>query len=796
MGMGILYSFVCRKIGVLANRQFTIVDSLCGECRMVLELQSLPNFGPRELTFQNIPVFQYQRTLKDELKAKKVNKSQALRWLESMMAVRAFEEMILALRTGGYPPLKGYEYRGPTHLSIGQEATSVGACAALQLTDCITSTHRGHGDGIAKGYEATYERDDKSLRDWVGSSAKGLKGSKLRDLAIEEHIFRTGAELFGKEAGYCKGRGGGMHIADFTSGHLGANAIVGGGVPIATGAAYSARCSRSGQVVVCFAGDGAFNNGVVLESLNMATMAQFTNKLAKKRFGVPIMYLIVNNQYGMTGRQLGEVSGLDFMARRAAGYSDNGMEAEVVNGMDVLAVYDSVRRGVELCRKGKGPVLRELVTYRYYGHSLGDPRVEYRSKQEEAAWKKLDPIDAFAKQMVEAGVLKKNEVEKLRKNVEKRQARAAVRAAESADPDAKEVLRYVFTEKVEKDVPKPFAKVKTLKPIEKPKRKSGQITVRDAIKEALMEEMARDARVIVYGEDVADYGGAFKITKGLVEIFGRDRVFNSSISEAAIIGTGVGAAMTGMRPVVELMYSDFEFMAGDQLNNQAAKWSYMSGGHNCVPMVVRTSTGAGKGYGGQHSQGLESHSCHTPGLRVVVPSNAYDFKGLLKTSIRCNDPVVFVESQLLYNDKGEVPEEEYLIPFGEARTMRQGKDLTIVAWSYLVGEAMKAAEKLAETGVDVEIIDPRTLCPFDYDTVVDSVKRTGKLIVASQACRTGSFTGEVVAQVQERVFDYLDAPIGRVGALDGISPQAYVLEQTYLPGVDDIVAEANKLVNL
>lgn len=762
---------------------------------MVLELQSMPDFEPRKLTFKPIPCFQYKGTLKEEIASGRITKEQAVRWFEAMLAIRAFEEVILALRTGGYPPLKGYEYRGPTHLSIAQEATSVGACGPLKLTDLITSTHRGHGDAIAKGFEAIYQRDEAALREWIGPAAQNTKDlAALREIAVEEHIFRTVAELFGKEAGYCRGRGGSMHIADFSSGHLGANAIVGGSVPIATGAAYSARYRRSEQVIVCFAGDGAYSNGVVLESLNMATMAQFTNKLASRKFGQPIVYLIVNNQYGMTGRQLGEVSGVDYLARRAAGYSHNGLQAEVVNGMDVLAVYEAVSRAVEECRQGRGPVLRELITYRYYGHSLGDPRVEYRSKEEEAAWRAVDPIDTFPKQLIDAGVMTAAQVEQLRKKVEERQARAAVRAAESPDPDVKDVLRFVFTEIREDSVPKEFANPKTLKAVEKPKRKDGQLTLRDAIKEALMEEMARDARVIVYGEDVADYGGAFKVTKGLLETFGRDRVFNASISEAAIIGTAVGAAMTGLRPVVELMYSDFEFMAGDQIHNQAAKWSFMSGGLLSVPLVIRTSTGAGKGYGGQHSQALESHMCHTPGLRVVIPSNAYDAKGLLKTAIRSLDPVVFVESQLLYNEKCEVPEEEYLIPFGQAKIVRPGKHLTIIAWSYLVGESLKAAEVLAGDGIEAEVIDARTLCPFDYDTVIESVKKTGRALVASQACRTGSFTGEVASEIQERAFDYLDAPVARVGALDGISPQAYILEQAYLPSAQNVVAEARKLL--
>ena len=307
--------------------------------------------------------------------------------------------------------------------------------------------------------------------------------------------------------------------------------------------------------------------------------------------------------------------------------------------------------------------------------------------------------------------------------------------------------------------------------------------------------MLRDNRVIFYGEDVADYGGAFKVTKGLLEVFGRDRVFNISISEAAIVGSGVGCAMTGLRPVVELMYSDFELQAGDQLWNQAAKWSYMSGGQTAVPMVIRSSVGAGKGYGGQHSQSLESHSTHTPGLKVVYPSTPYDVKGLLKTAIRDDNPVLFCESQALYNEMGEVPAEDYTIPFGVAAVRREGGDVTIVAWGKVAQDALEAAEILErEHAISAEVIDPRTLVPFDYDTVVRSVQKTGRAIVASQACRTGSYTGEIASQIQERAFDYLDAPVLRIGSLDGVSPQSEVLEKAYLPDASTIVAAARELV--
>ena len=761
---------------------------------MVREISVLPDFEPRMLESPRIPAFQYDRALKDELDSGILTPQDALDMLEWMMSVRAFEEMIVALRMQAFEPLRrlNFQYRGPTHLSIGQEATSVGACAAIRLDDYITSTHRGHGDGITKGYVAIRDRSEDDLRAWIGTQqAQSLKGEALRDAAKLEHIYRTAAELFGKADGYCRGRGGGMHIADFTSGHLGANAIVGGSVPIATGAGYSVRYLRNSKVVLCFAGDGAYANGVVLESLNMATMAQFTNELADEPFGVPVIFAIINNQYGMTGQQRGEVTGVDVLARRALGFDPQAMHAEVVNGMDVLAVRDSIGRAAALCRAGKGPVLCELMCYRYQGHSLTDPRNEYRSKEEEAAWKAVDPLETFKRQILEAGVADEQHIQELQQAVQKRHETAALRAAQAKDPEPHEVTQYVFTGSFCDHVPEHARHVKTLQDPPFPQRKDGKITFKEALKEALIEEMLRDNRVILYGEDVADYGGAFKVTKGLLEAFGRSRVFNTSISEAAIIGTAVGAAMTGLRPVVELMYSDFEFMAGDQLFNQAAKWPYMSGGRNKVPLVVRTSTGAGKGYGGQHSQALESHACHTPGLLVVYPSTPYDAKGLLKTAIRDDNPVVFVESQELYNVKGEVPKQDYLLPFGKAAVRREGSDVTIVAWGFVADLMLKAAEVLArEHGIEAELVDPRTLIPLDLETILSSVRKTGHCVVASQACRTGSYTGEVASQIQEMAFDYLDAPVQRVGSADAISPQSEVLERAFLPSVDSLVQAA------
>jgi 2-oxoisovalerate dehydrogenase E1 component len=755
-----------------------------------------PDFAPFEASCGTIRGFTWAGDLASEMEAGGIAASEALELLDDMLAIREVEEMIVRLRSGGYEPLPGYDYRGPTHVSIGQEASPVGACSVLRIDDHVTSSHRGHGDAIAKGFSAIRRMTDDELRARVPGATAGDRAALL-EAALEEHVFRVIAELFGKEEGYGAGRGGGMHIGDFSTGNLGANAIVGGSVPIATGAAMAHRYERTDRVVCCFAGDGAYANGVVLESLNWAAQAQWTNHLAGDHpYGLPIIFFIQNNHYGMTHRSDDEVMGVAHLARRAAGFADDVMHAETVNGMDVLAVRDAVRRAVALCRSGEGPVLIEASTYRYYGHSLSDPRNEYRTRDEEAAWRAVDAIERLKGQLVAAGVADDAAVAAIETRARDRNARAAVRAAGATDPDPADALRFLYTDGGSDVVPADRADAPLLAPLPESKRAGdGAITYRDALREALAEEMLRDRRVIFYGEDVADYGGAFKLTKGLLESFGRDRVFNTPISEAAICGTAVGAAIVGLRPVVELMYMDFALMASDQIANQAAKWHYMSGGQVEVPLVIRASVGAGKGYGGQHSQSLESLFTHLPGIWVVYPSNPADAKGLLKSAIRTNNPVLFVESQGLYPSKGLVPDGEHLVPIGVASIAREGSDVTLVAWGPAVPDALVAADRLAaEDGLSAEVVDLRSLVPVDMETVLASVRRTGRCVVAAQAVLGGSFVNEVAARIGYEAFDFLDAPVARIGALNGISPQAQSLERAFLPGADDIVVAARMLV--
>jgi 2-oxoisovalerate dehydrogenase E1 component len=764
------------------------------ETRTLYLSDKRPEFEPFTITPPEVRGFQYRGDLAYELRGHTIDAAGAIDLLDDMLAIRELEEMIVRLRSGGYEPLQGFAYRGPTHVSIGQEGTAVGASSVLGVSDRITSSHRGHGDAIAKGFSALRQMDDKGLRARVPWSKARDHDGLLAD-ALEEHVYRTIAELFGKEEGYCAGRGGGMHIGDFSTGHLGANAIVGGSVPIATGAAMAQRYLGTADVVVCFAGDGAYANGVVLESLNWASQVQWRNFLAgDKAYGLPIVYVIQNNHYGMTHRTDDEVMGVTHLAQRGAGFASDGMHAEVVNGMDVLAVRDAVKRATELCRAGEGPVLIEASTYRYYGHSLSDPRNEYRTKDEEEAWRAVDPIETLGRQLIKAGILDADALGVVREAAAERNARAAKRAAAGTDPAAADVLKFLYSGTSTESVPRAYAHPTLYDAAPEPKVTAAGMLQRDALREAMVEEMERDSRVIFYGEDVAEYGGAFKASKGLLERFGRERVFNTPISEAAIIGTGVGAAMAGLRPVVELMYMDFALMASDQIANQAGKWHFMSGGQTTVPMVIRASVGAGKGYGGQHSQSLESLFTHLPGLIVAYPSSAADAKGMLKSAIRADDPVLFCESQGLYAARGPVPDGEHLVPLGRSAQVREGGDATIVAWGPAVPDALKAAERLAGEGVACDVIDLRTLVPLDMEPVLASVHKTGRCVVAAQAILSGSYVNEIVARVVAEAFDDLDAPVARIGAANGISPQAEGLEAAFLPHADDIAAAVRGLI--
>ncbi|MFH1706895.1 MAG: dehydrogenase E1 component subunit alpha/beta [Planctomycetota bacterium] len=703
---------------------------------------------PGRITFDPIDVFRVEPDLRDLIKTGDLTPARACDMLREMMKIRQFEEKIVQLKMGLDPKRPGYNFVGASHLYAGEEAVAVGAVSALAPDDYITSTHRGHGHCIAKGGD----------------------------------LKRMMAELIGKRTGYCKGKGGSMHIADMSANNLGANGVVAGSYGIATGAGIVCRRLHPGRIVVSFAGDGATNNGIAHEAVNMASALK-----------VPVIFLIENNGVGMTG-PVHEVTNIrDYLVRRAAAYN---MKGEVVDGMNVLAVHEAVKRYAALIRKDPQPVMIEAVTFRIYGHSLSDNRRSYRTREEEDHWHANDAILQYADRLVAAGLMTAVEVTAMEAGVKQLVEEAMDFADASPYPDPAEVTDDVYALSTSEGIGETWKSDVKFVPCERDKE--NKLFFWQAVNEGIREEMVRDRRVVMFGEDIAAYGGAFGVSRGLVELFGRERIWNTPISEAAIAGSGAGAALTGLRPIVELMYIDFTTIAMDQIVNQAAKIRYMFGGMATVPMVIRVPIGGGKGYAGQHSQSLESWFTHVPGLKVVAPASPRDAKGLLKTAIRDDNPVMFIEHQLLYGEKSikeTVPLEEYTIPFGVADIKRPGKDVTIVTYSYMVVIALQAAAKLAaEHGVEAEVVDLRTLNPLDINTVVASVRKTGKAIVLAQSCRTGSFAAEIASQIQELAFDHLDAPVRRIGAKDSPPPMSPTLEEAFLPQAADVVRVALDLV--
>jgi 2-oxoisovalerate dehydrogenase E1 component len=644
--------------------------------------------------------------------------------------------------------------KGASHLYAGQEATAVGAVGALRDDDLVTSTHRGHGHAHAHG-----------------------DGAAKTPEAKQEHYNKMMAEVLGRSGGYCKGKGGSMHIADVDHGNLGATGIVGGNIPVAVGAALAQKLQNTDRVVLCFFGDGASNTGNFHEALNMASL-----------WDLPVIFVVENNMYAMSV-PWAKASKLPDIADRACAY---GIPGEAVDGMDVLAVRGAVAKAVERARRGEGPTLIEAKTYRWYGHSHSDPRA-YRTRDEEAAWKERDPITVLKNNMQTVSLLDEAEFEDLDKAVKEKLDVAMAFSEASPEPDPDELCTDVYA-------PSKFTQADIDAERELRQRVRNGSDIREipyaqALQEAMREEMERDERVFIFGEDVGLYGGAYGATRGLWEEFGEWRVIDTPISEATVGGAAVGAAMAGMRPVAEIMYVDFTPLAMDQIANQGAKNRYMFGGKTSVPMVIRTEGGAGRAIAAHHSQSLEALWTHFPGIYVVMPATPYDAKGLLKAAIRDDNPIMFIEHKMLYKEKGPVPEEEYLIPLGVADVKREGADVTLVTYSRMVLRALEAAEILAEEGIDVEVVDLRTLKPLDMDTVINSVVKTGRFVGLTEGYENTSFINEVMAQVNDLAFDWLDAPMVRVAAANVPVPRAEILEDMAIPNVGRIVEACRKVVS-
>ncbi len=676
-----------------------------------------------------------------------LTKEQLVGYLRQVMEIRALENNIANL-------LSKAVLKGASHLYAGEEAVAVGAVAALRDNDLITSTHRGHGHAHAHG----------------DSHAK-------TPAAKQEHYDKMMAEVLGKSGGYCKGKGGSMHIADVEHGNLGATGIVGGNIPVAVGAGLAQKLMKTDQVVVCFFGDGASNTGNFHESLNMASL-----------WNLPVIFVCENNLYAMSV-PWNKATKLPDVASRACAY---GIPGEVVDGMDVLAVRGAVAKAAERARRGEGPTLIEAKTYRWFGHSHSDPRA-YRTRQEEAEWKERDPITVMKDNLQVVKMLTDGEFETLETATDAKMNKAMEFSNASPEPKAEDVETDVFAPA--KFTPADYETDRRIRTAIAKGEVKREITYAQALVEAAREEMLRDPKVFIMGEDVGLYGGAYGATRDLYKEFGEWRVIDTPISEATIGGAAVGAAMAGMRPIAEIMYVDFTPLAMDQVANQGAKNRYMFGGKTSVPMVIRTEGGAGRAIAAHHSQSLESLWTHFPGIYVVMPSTPYDAKGLLKAAIRDDNPVMFIEHKMLYKEKGYVPEEEYIIPFGVADIKRPGKDVTLVTYSRMVYRALEAAEALAKDGLDVEVIDLRTLKPLDIDTIVTSVKKTGRLVCVSEAYENTGFINEVMMQVNEQAFDYLDAPMVRVASANVPVPRAEILEDNAIPNVGRIMAACRKVVS-
>jgi 2-oxoisovalerate dehydrogenase E1 component len=717
--------------------------------------------------------------------------SQVKDWLRTIYEIRFFEEKVFDL-------LGQNIIKGASHLYAGQEAVAAGAIAAIEIGDVIGSTHRGHGHCGAMGNKYSKNEADR-----------------------QTHWNRMMAELMGKETGYCKGRGGSMHIADVKNGNLGSTGIVGGNQPTAVGAAIAEKYKNTGKVVMSFFGDGATNTGTFHESMNMAST-----------LNVPLVAVIENNLYGMSVPYSGSpvagtarASNIEDIAVRAAAYD---VPAMIVDGQDVVAVYLAMLEAIDYARKNSKLIIVETKTYRWYGHSRSDPRA-YRTKDEEKAWRERDPITVLSNKLLSENLATQEELDDIRKQASETIETATQFGLNSPWPNVADLGKDVYVTETyqaelvenEKQLAKKvtdatmafniaFAASTAKTKKEKTESAKGKVetdfgmrilTMAEALVEAQAEEMRRDKNVIVMGEDVGLYGGAYQATRGLLEEFGTKRVTDTAISEAAIVGAAVGAAIRGLRPIAEIMYVDFITISLDQLMHNGAFNRYMFGGHAKVPMVLRTEGGLGRCIAAHHSKSLESWLVNIPGLYVVMPSTPYDAKGLLKAAIRSDNPVVFIEHKATYGQIGAVPNEEYIIPLGFADIKRTGKDVTIVSYSRMAMTALEAAEKLAREGIDAEVIDLRTLKPIDIDAIAHSVRKTGKIITVSEGFAYCGMGREIIGRLFEyrfldgrSGFDCLDAKPINLAAADVPPPMSEPLELASIPDADRIAEAATKLI--
>jgi 2-oxoisovalerate dehydrogenase E1 component len=774
-----------------------------------------------KITFGTIPVNQYNRNITDE--KKNFSNDDFVRIYRDMVIIREFENMINDIKIKNEYRGIAYNHPGPAHLSMGQEASAVGMAYALTVDDLIFGSHRSHGEILAKGLSAIHQLSEDALMEVMKNYFDGKvlavverdhKGT-IRELAIRFLLYGTLAEIFARENGFNKGLGGSMHAFFTPFGVYPNNAIVGGSGDISVGAALFKKVNGKSGIVVCNIGDASMACGPVWEGISFATMDQYTQLWEDAyRGGLPIIFNCMNNQYGMGGQTCGETMGYGLVARIGAGVNAEMMHAERVDGYNPLAVIDAFKRKKAILLAKKGPVLLDTLTYRFSGHSPSDAS-SYRSKEEVEAWQNVDSIITYARTLKDAGISVSSSLDSIKQNIIEEitgilklaiDDNLSPRLNLSMNPDAIAELMFSNGSVDSLDDRKPESlipleenpRVKSLKTKQrfyldkegKPVSKAKLFQLRDGIFEAVIDRFYKDPTLVAYGEENRDWGGAFAVYRGLTEAMPYHRLFNSPIAEGAIVGTAIGYGMAGGRVIAEIMYCDFIGRCGDELFNQLPKWQAMSGNLIKMPVVIRVSVGSK--YGAQHSQDWSSLIAHVPGIKVVFPTTPYDAKGLMNSALQGTDPVVYFESQRIY-DVGEqfheegVPEGYYEIPIGEPDIKRKGSDITILTIGSTLYMALKAADKLQnEFGISAEIIDARSLVPFNYDLVIESVKKTGRIVLASDACARGSYLRDVASNIAEMGFDYLDAPPVVVGSRNWITP-AYEMEEYFFPQMEWIL---------
>jgi 2-oxoisovalerate dehydrogenase E1 component len=693
-------------------------------------------FGRRRAktyTLDAIPAFpmEFREAQIDPSKKKRsipVKTISELDLLKTMHTIRAFEQHLShAFKKGDLPT-------EAIHLSIGQEAVAAGVCMNLRDSDYLNTTHRGHGHIIAKGAD----------------------------------IKKMMAELYGKAAGLCKGKGGSMHVTDGSIGILGANGIVGAGYLLALGAGFTIKYYEKGDdISVIIAGDGSVNQGMFHEAMNMISLLD-----------LPVLIAIENNRYGEF-TSIDRHSAVTDIYKRAEAYA---LESHQIDGTDVQTVFAAVGNIIDQMRSDGKPRFLEMMTNRWHGHMEGDSEV-YRTAEEKERYLKQDPIVQLETNLIQQGIAGETQIKAVRDSVDKEIAEAAVFAEQSELPEPATLLSDIYCPEEKTLYSGSFDMGIELR----------EISVSQAINEALAHEMKRDQRVFLWGEDIT-LGGYFNVTNGLVEKFGKDRVIDTPISENGFVGGAVGAAMTGMRPVCEILFADFLTCCMDPILNQAAKLRYMTGGQVSIPLTIRTPLGSGIGMAAQHSQSMEKFFFGIPGLIVIAPGDAFTAMGLLKSAIRSNNPVLFFEHKLLYADAGKVPKSDYTLPIGKARIVRNGNHVTLVTYLLGVGIALEAARQLSETGIEVEVIDLATLYPVDTKTILDSVAKTGYLMTVEEGSFSGSIGSEVIARIVQAGFNLLKAAPVKIASPECPVPYAKNLENAMLPSAERIIKEIETLL--